>query len=73
MPYLPQCAFRASFAYMQHASPLTRDIYEMQTRSCPARSLIAMCFHILRARDMPPLYAVATDPRVDIHTKREPI
>ncbi len=34
---------------MQHVSPLTRDIYETQTRSCPARSLIAMCFHILGA------------------------
>ncbi|WP_298105520.1 hypothetical protein [uncultured Campylobacter sp.] len=35
MPYLLQCASRAGFAYMQYASPLTRDIYETQTRPCP--------------------------------------
>ena len=35
---------------MQHASPLTRDIYETQTPPLhSAYSLIAMCFHILRA------------------------
>lgn len=34
---------------MQHASPLTRDIYETQTPLHSAYSLIAMCFHILRA------------------------
>jgi len=32
-----------------------------------------MYFHILRARDTPPLYAVATDPRVNIHTESMPI
>ncbi|WP_298061215.1 hypothetical protein [uncultured Campylobacter sp.] len=54
-------------------APLARDIYETQTRLCPACSLITMCFHILRTRDTPPLCVVATDPRVDVHIKSEPI
>ena len=54
-------------------APLARDIYETRAPLHSARSLIAMRFHILRARDAPPLCAVAIDPRADVRTESEPI